>query len=229
VTAERVTSLEPLEPSALRGAEPDGSREVPTALGRPDSFREVDRTRARAAALGIYLGKQLSDPFSCVLPDHEGHDAALYTSGRGYWRYRCGEWSAGLGEVRASLGYKQPRRVNDADENARVGTTEVVMWSARLDYEAWLVKSRAVPHELPAEMSGAARAVARGVLLLLGLRDERWDTPTFTFTRRFGAAWCAVGEDTARRGIDELRRAGFLVLAGMQGRAFLWQLGEASA
>ena len=180
-------------------------------------------------ALGICLMGGLGEEFDCVVPGHVDR-ATLYTSGRGYWRYRCGEWSAGLAEVRASLAYGRARRVDDADPEARLGRTEVARWSERLDYDAGLVVPRAVDHELPGEVSSTALAVAEGVLLLLALRDERWAGQGFTFSRGFAMAWCGVSEHAARQGIEELRGSGFLAVDGMQGRALLYRLpGEVMA
>ncbi|MGI8439857.1 MAG: hypothetical protein ACR2NV_06620 [Thermoleophilaceae bacterium] len=148
----------------------------------------------------------------------------LFPSGAGHWRYRCGDWTAGLAEVFASRAYRRPRRCGDHDD--ALGDTEVARWGELLDYRAKLRAPRIVTHELPQEVAAAATAVARGVLLLLALRDDRWGEQGFTFARRFAAAWCDIGEDGARRGLRELREAGWLVFDGMQGRAYRWCLAE---
>jgi len=114
-------------------------------------------------------------------------------------------------------------------EDGRLGPVVVSRWRERLDYEAGLLTLRSVDHELPDGLSSAGLKVARGVLLLLALRDdERWDGPTFTFARRFAIAWCGVTESVARSGLAELREAGFLRHVGQakKDRSSLWQLGE---
>lgn len=214
----------PTQPTALGrlSGGHDGSRVEPTALGTRDGSWVVDRTVARATALGC-LG-ELGQEFGCVLPGHEDR-AVLYPTTAGHWRYRCAQWTAGLAEVRASIAHRRPVRVDDPAEASRLGSTVVARWAELLDYEAGLLVPRPVEHELPSAPSDAGLAVAHGVLLLLALRDERWDGQGFTFTRRFAAAWCGISEDTARRGLHELRAAGFLILDGKQGLAHRWRLG----
>jgi len=160
------------------------------------------------------------------LPGH-ADKARLYRSSDGHWRYRCGGWDGGLADVRASIAHGRPVRV-DGPDGAQLGRVVVSRWRERLDYEAGLLVRRPVSHELPDGLSSAGLAVARGVLLLLALRDdERWDGPTFTFARRFAIAWCGVTESVARSGLAELREAGFLRNVGQaKDRSSLWQLGE---
>ena len=198
----------------------DGSWVAATAVGIDDGSREDDWTRARATALGI--DAPLGQEFRCVLPGHDDR-AVLHPSGRGYWRYRCGVWTGGLGEVRASIAYGRPRRCGEHDD--ALGQTEVARWLERLDHEAGLRACRPVHHELPPGLSPVAVAVARGALLLLGLRDERWQGQGFVYARRFVGAWIGLSEDAARSGLGELVDTGFLAVIGTQRRAYLYQLG----
>lgn len=218
VSPSQKTALRALGRTSDGSWESDGSREI---RERREGSRAEDRTRARATALGSNVS--LGESFVCVLPGHTDR-ATLYPTPAGYWRYRCGDWTAGFAEVRASIGYGRARRVGHHDD--AIGQTEVARWAELLDYEAGLVTPEKVEHELPHGLSDAATAVARGALLLLALRDDRWAGQGFVMSRRFTVAWCGISEYAAQRGLRELRDAGWLVLDGTQKRAHRYQLTE---
>ncbi len=174
---------------------------------------DVDRTRARAKALGIEV--PLGQRFACVLCDG-AHEASLRPTPRGYWRYRCegGEW--GLGELRGLLGYGELRWLSRV-ERAR--------WGERLDWEAGLLGREPVGLALPKDTSAVARRIAGGIGLFVGLRDPRWPfSEPFPFARRFAMAYCGLSDDGARRGVAELEQRGLLKRVGRSGPAILWHL-----
>lgn len=210
----------------------EGSWESPKALGRDavdhehgDASSEefCDRWQRRAAALG--LTKRLGEPGPCPLPGHGGHEARLYPTD-GKWRLRCGGWTGGLAEVRASIGYGRPRRVTG--ESDALGRTEIARWNDLLNYEAGISTRGPLERRLRVDLSPDAAAVARGALLLVGLRDGRWDGEPFVLGRRFAAAWCGLTEHTARFAIEELLALGFLEKVGRSGRCNLLRISPES-
>lgn len=165
--------------------------------------RDVDRTAARARALGadVHPGK-LTSPFPCVLPGHESHPARLAWI-RGFWHYRCGhdKRSYELSEVRAYQGYGEPPRISELER---------IRWRELLDYEAGISDRGPAPIPLPPDCSEPARRVGEAWRLLVGLRDpEVWpiDEP-FVFARRFVMARASVSFHQARRAVEELEDFG---------------------
>jgi hypothetical protein len=142
-----------------------------------------------------------------------------------------------VAEVRGIFGYADvPYDNADAEaEHQRRGKSwakvrppsrgpEVSRWGERLDFEAGLVDRRSVPLVRPDDLSPAAAGVAKGIELLLGLRDGRWDA-TFTFARRFGSAWTGLPTHQVKAGIAELRQREVIVRVGVARRAHVYRLG----
>jgi len=198
-----VGSRLPSQPERLSGGA-DGS------LGFPQ-----DKTAARARALGIHA--RLGCSFACVIAGHD-HAARLHPTREGYWQYRCDGAAAGYGlaEVRAFLAYGGVRKISDI---------LAARWGERLDHEAGLLDRKPVALLVPRNASSAAKQIAAGVGLFLGLRDPRWpqDEP-FPFAREFARAYCGARDDRARRGIRELEALGLIERVGKCGRAILWRL-----
>lgn len=85
------------------------------------------------------------------------------------------------------------------------------LWLLRLWHEAGVAPVAVNVPELQNGPTHTARAVAYGFALLGALRaaDDIAAGP-MPFAPSFAAAWCRVSEDEARRGLIELRRAGWL-------------------
>lgn len=197
--------------SAVRLSGPSGAPYGSLALKPPPD------TIARVRSLGI--AAPLLQQFRCVLPGHD-HQARVHPTGTaaGFWRYTCdgGGDGYGLAEVRAFLGYGSTRRISG---------TEAARWRERLDYEAGVLGRGPLRLLVPDCASSAARFVATGIGLLVGLRDPRWpQTEPFVFAREFAMAWCCVSSKVARNGIAELEGLGLIERAGRTGRALLWRL-----
>lgn len=179
----------------------------------PDEYE-----RARLAVLGIDLDH--AGRFPCVI--HADCAASVYESVRGeYVCYACEQISPernfGLAEVRAAQAGRD-----------RIRAIEAARWSERLNYEAGIDAPDDVEVAVPDGASPAAVAVADGIRLFVGLRDERWYGQPFVFARQFAAAWCGIRPDDVKQGMKELRKAGAIVPAGKQGKppreATLWRL-----
>lgn len=198
-----VGSRLPSQPERLSGG-------ADSSLGFPQ-----DKTAARARALGI--DARLGSSFACVIAGHE-HSARLHPTTKGFWQYRChgADASYGLAEVRAFLAYGEVRKISN---------TEAVRWRELLDHEAGLLDRKPVELLVPRNASSAAKKIAAGVGLFLGLRDPSWpqDEP-FPFARPFAPAYCGVTDDIARRGVRELEALGLIERVGKCGRAILWRL-----
>jgi hypothetical protein len=173
-----------------------------------------DETLARAVELGVK--GPLRERFPCVIPDHE-HLARLSPTTRGYWQYECDglDHSVGLGEVRAFLAYGVTRRVSDI---------EAARWRELLDFEAGLLQPRELS-ALPDRLSPTAMRVGEGIRLFLGLRDDRWAQDPFVFARDFAVAYCAITDEQAKRGVQQLEAAEVIERAGTNGRAIKWRPG----
>jgi hypothetical protein len=187
------------------------------------NIAEIDRTRARAKALGISLEPDsMDEAFTCPLPGHDhDHEACLvWKPGGTYWVVRCGESrkTYGLVEIRAAVAYGAPRRLS-APEASR--------WLDRLDYEAGLLEPVPVPIAVVVPESQAAREIAGGIQLYLGLRAARGGFPPtepYTFARRFAMAWCGLTNAQAMHGTGELIQGGFMEWTGEKiGRAKVWR------
>lgn len=171
--------LEPLEPSTSL---PLAARRLSgRGDGSLDPFADgdVDRTAARARALGIDVAAgALTGRFPCVLPGHD-HDAHLQPGLR-FWRYACPDRrkSLELAQVRAFQGYGEYRKLS---------IIERVKWRELLDYEAGISSRGPARIPLPPHASRATREVGRAWRLHVGLRDpEVWpeDQP-FLFARQY--------------------------------------------
>jgi hypothetical protein len=174
-----------------------------------------DKTAARVRALGI--DARLGRSFACVIVGHD-HSARVHLSPKGYWQYRCHGATAGYGlaEVRAFLAYGGVRSISQV---------EAARWRELLDHEAGLLDREPLALLVPGNASRAAKRIASGIGLFLGLRDPCWpqDEP-FLFAREFARAYCGVSDDVARRGVRELEDRGLIERAGKCGRAILWRL-----
>lgn len=205
----------------------------------PSRGRRADRlspvahlsaTAARCRALGVSatpLGT-----FRCVLAGHD-HDARVHPTAAGWWGYTCstGEGPYGLAEVYAFQRYGDIRPVS---------ATEALRWLERLDYDAGLLDREPVHLLVPRDAPRAARRVADGIGLLIGLRAPLRTTPDgqegwaqadpFPLARAFAAAWCGVSEKVARTGIAQLEALGLIERVGLVERAapgrraILWRL-----
>lgn len=186
----------------------------------PAPAESIDETARRAIALGITVSPGDPEPFPCVIPGHN-HTARLHWNrGTRHWQYRCEEPGKvfGLADVRASIGYCQPRWLSGV---------EAARWRERLDHDAGLLDPRPVPFTIPSGLSAGGLAVAEGWRLLVGLRDQRFGDSPFVFARKFVAAWCGVSEQQARDGVEEIKRHALLVaVPGQSGRAKLWRPGS---
>jgi hypothetical protein len=202
----------------VTGSSKDSSKD--SSVGIPTDSREnVDETRARLSALDVEL-TGIDEAFECPLPDHD-HEAWLLWTGT-YWKVCCGETrrSYGLAEVRAARAYGHLRRIS---------ATEAQRWRDRLDYEADLLKPVGLSIMLRDEVSAAARQLAFGQLLYLGLRAARpggfAPTEPFTFAREFAMAWTGLTSDQVRHGTRELRQSGIATATAERvGRALLWRM-----
>jgi hypothetical protein len=172
-----------------------------------------------------------------VLPDHR--DEALVGFGKRGAEYLCPSLGSplGLAQVRAAQAYASVPYYKAVDESSdpawrRVrpprSPVELARWLELLDFEAGLLEPRPVALLMPADLSPRARAVADGIRLLLGLRDESiWYTSTFTFGRRFCCARCGLSGEDARRAIEELRNRKVIVaMKKAHGGALEYRLGE---
>jgi hypothetical protein len=93
---------------------------------------------------------------------------------------------------------------------------ELARWRERLDYEAGLTRCRLAPIELPEQASAIAHRMADGCRLLVGLRDDRWNTEEFTLARNFSKAWCALTDAEAQAARAELESYRVLRRVGHQ-------------
>ena len=187
---------------------------------------QVDRTAARARALGIAIahGRLQSARFSCVLPNHD-HTARLHPAG-GFWLYRCVHISRSLelGEVRALRGYGAPRELSELER---------IRWRELLDYEAGLSDRGPADIPLPARCSPATRKVGEAWRLLVGLRDpQTWPLgEPFVFARAFVMARAGVTDMQARRAVRALEAYGSMIRVGQDPgtRSVLWRPGPMAA
>jgi hypothetical protein len=209
-----VSSYLPSQPKRLSGG-------AYGSLGRAQdgiAGARFSDTAARVRALGI--DAPLGCSFACILLGHD-HAARLHPA-TGFWRYRCYGAAEGFGvaEVRAYLAYDGIRRISPV---------EAVRWRERLDHEAGLLDRDPVGLLVPKDAPSAAKRIASGIGLLVGLRSPRWpqDEP-FPFARDFARAYCGVSDDVARRGVRALEALGLIERAGRSGRAILWRLPERS-
>lgn len=179
----------------------------------------VDKGAVRAAAVGLY--RIDSRTARCVLPGAE-HDQWLHIERDGRRPLRCPtcEWRGGLGEARASVAYGRLVHVDGAGPTG-ISAFEAAMWLARLDHEAGLLKSRTTAYAVSDDLPPLAATLARSMLQLVGLRNDRWDGEPFTFARApegqprsFASAWSGLTESQIKAGIATLCRHGFLVPAG---------------
>lgn len=186
-----------------------------------ETFEDVarDKTRARAAALGIKIGA-IDEAFSCPLPKHEHEANLIWAKGSGYWLVRCGETrkTYGLAQVRAAQGYGYFKALSKVAAQR---------WTELLDHEAGL--ELVAIGQVPENISENAQKIARGHLLYLGLRAKSggYDVKqSYTFTRKWTMAWCGVSENQAREGTGELKKCGFIKWTGEKiDGAYVWQLG----
>jgi hypothetical protein len=152
-----------------------------------------DRTAARARELGIEVadgGLYGLGSFACVLPRCKRR--AVLIPRPPYWLYACECLSkpVDLASIRAYRGYGK--------RLPGLKGVELARWRERLDYEAGLTRCRLAPIELPEQASAIAHRMADGCRLLVGLRDDRWNTEEFTLARNFSKAWCALTDAEAQ-------------------------------
>ena len=234
VSTEMPPEMSPLasSPRHLSGDD-DISLVKPSRDARAVGAHGTDKTAARARQLGIYARLGRRGP--CILPGHDDHSARTVPDGKGRWNYFCPacDRSFSLGEVRAIIAYEfdpydDDRDVPTSDAWRSIrppGRIEMLRWADLLDYEAGLRRVRPTPIVVPSDLTPAARKVAEGVRLLLGLRPEEWDG-TFTFSRRFCRAWCGLSDAAARSGVTDLRHRGVIIPVGRAGRAITYRLGR---
>lgn len=160
---------------------------------------------ARARALGATGPDQR---ITCLIPGHHHHAILRPAS------YRCDELgSMTLAHLRARIAYA--RRNIPTPAFSRL---ELARWGERLDHEAGILNRRPIP------IFNIDSPVARGIELLLGLRDpQRWTAADpFTFARCFGMAWCDACDDYIKQGMRELRQRGLIRRVGNRGRVAIW-------
>jgi hypothetical protein len=215
---------EPLEPSsslplAARRFSGGGDGSLVRTDGSPG---EVDRTAARARALGIDVAAgDLIRRFPCVLPGHD-HDARLHPGAEGFWKYSChgATDSFELSQVRAFQAYGEERKLS---------TVERVCWRELLDYQAGFSTRGPARIPLPPRCSPATREVGKAWRLHVGLRNpDVWPVnEPFIFARRYVMARAGVSSSEARRGVAELEEFGSMVRVGFDHgtRAILWRPG----
>jgi Bifunctional DNA primase/polymerase, N-terminal len=156
-------------------------------------FQRPDLALACAAVLGVPTDR-VGHAFLCILPGHdEAHPSASLhwdpkTGALQYrdWHTRSGvEWYP-LPDVRASLAFGHAMRLRGPS---------VATWQLRLLIEADILAPYPVSaRPLPSEVRPAIRLVYEGFLLLLACKW--WYTPQAptTFSWRFAAVWCGLGE-----------------------------------
>jgi hypothetical protein len=215
--------LYPKEPSNPK--EPSSSTPLLTANGSKafDSSQAVDgslgvrrdETAARMRALKIKARPWES--FRCVLPEHD--DQARVVPGNPP-RYECSV-SIGLAEVRAAVAYGTVRKIKPL---------EAARWRDLVDYEAGLRSPDLVNVSIPDGASETTIKVARAMQLLVSLRDDRWDTPAFTFAREFAMAYTGVTSDQVRDAMEWLEKKHVIVRQEdrLPNRPILWKLGDSS-
>lgn len=232
------TPIEPKAPSIEYGSKGStGVRDGSVGVARDQRGRdgsvgaavEEDRTAVRAAALGVT--GSLRDPFECLFSNCASA-ASLRPTGAGFWKYRCScvDRDRGLAETFGLLAYDAVGLLLREGAVRRLTTKECARWRDRLDWVAGLLPPERGPRsvKVPDGSPPSAVRVARGIGLLVGLRDERWpDDEPFVFARDFARAYCGLTSDQARAGIDALRRAGVIEQVGTSGRAIVWRLADA--
>jgi hypothetical protein len=206
------TPIEPLETPELSAH--------PSVQGRlygddDGSIGKRDETAARLHALGI--DSPIFKSFACVLHGHD-HRARIHPTKAGHWHYECEGLShgAGLAEVRAYVAYRAERDLT---------SLEAARWRERLDFEAGLRCPVPVDVSLPEPCPQAARRVAGGLRLFVGLRDTRFPFgEPVVFAHDFAQAYCDLSGDKVRAGKDWLERARVIYRVGTSGRSILWKL-----
>jgi hypothetical protein len=185
---------------------------------RGAASEDPDLTTARALALGIRA--PLGESFRFRLFGRVER-AELHPTRAGFWVYRSKSGEYGLGELRGLIAYGRPGKLTGLEQSR---------WMERLDYEAGLREPREVVLAIPQDASRAAKIVAEGIALFLGLRDAtHWPLhEPFTFARDFNMAWCQVSSDVAKRGIREVHALGLIEQLGKSGKGpkapYLWRL-----
>ncbi len=173
----------------------------------PGFVRSEGDLRLQAAELGINDYVRPRRKFLCVLHAETRASAEFSPDSSGVHFYVCWHSADGksyqcysLGEVRAALAYGEPRCLN---------RPEKAVWHLRLLAEAGIVSPVAVG-DVPPHLTGVARRVFEGFLLLLGLRWLCEPGAPTAFTRAFARAWCGVGERQAGDALRDLVRSGLL-------------------
>ena len=183
VLASSCSSTQPPTYLALRRAL-RGSKGL---SGKPQQTRGIDA--------------ELDAWFDCVIPGRDHDHQAVIRDDPSRFTYVCADGKRGLAEVRASIAYREPKRLRP---------TEAARWRERLWFEAGLIKRHPGDWTVPPTCSPNALKIAGGIALLLSLRDKRWAGQPFTFARAFAAAWCDMSEPAVRQGIEELRDRGHI-------------------
>jgi hypothetical protein len=172
-------------------------------------FQRPDVALVCAAVLGVPRVR-VGQGFFCVLPGHdEAHPSASLhrdpkTSALQYrdWHARSGvEWYT-LPDVRASLAFGYALRLRGPS---------VATWQLRLLVEAGMLAPYPVSaRPLPSAVPPAVHLVYEGFLFLLGCKW--WHTPQAptTFSWRFAAAWCGLGERHVGEAMHWLLAQGWL-------------------
>jgi hypothetical protein len=161
------------------------------------------------ARIGIPTGIELKKAFDCVLPDHKGHNAALYRDGKGRIAYHCfgpRERFYTLGDVMASQAYGEAVTLKGA---------ELAAWLIRLLVEGGILSPAIVnAPALPTSARPALHKVYGGFVLLLGCRWLHTPDAPSPFSWRFASAWCDVAYRHVGDAMKELLASGYIAKAG---------------
>lgn len=201
---------------------PEGVTPLLTKGGDLAKLDSAVQAAIRTWGVTIPLGKR----FSCVLPGH-GPDrdpsASLFRGRDDVWRYR--DWHAGKHDTPPWLTLADVHASRSAGRVMTLSAPSQARWYRRLFFDAGLIAVDVMQVLVPDGCSAAARKVAEGFGLLLGIRNLTDGGPA-PFTRTFAAAWCGIGERQAGDGITELLDAGVIHKAGRYGRTNLYLPGR---
>jgi hypothetical protein len=167
-----------------------------------------------AETMGIDV--PLKQNFHCILPGHEecNPSAALCSNWRGFIVYfdnhvKDRRLVYTLSEVRASLAYGKPTRLNPP---------EAATWGIRGLVEAGVMQPVRIDAPKLGDAPMTVRRVYEGFLLLLACKWHVDDGAPTTFNRKFAAAWCGVTEKQARSATTVLIDHRFIEMSGAIGR-----------